>query len=99
MAVFSVFWDGFLVFILCCAIGFTMSYFGGKVIDTVHEWKADHPMDSDTSDFYKASKDQVYWFINLYYLLMYAIPIGGAAIFGQSIIKRQRVDRYRYGGY
>lgn len=96
MAVFSIFWDGFLVFIICCAIGFTMSYFGGKMIDEIHEWKVQHPLPGDTSNFYIQSHNQVYWFINLYYALMYCIPALGALIFGQSIIKRVRTDRYRY---
>jgi hypothetical protein len=98
MAVFSIFWDGFLVFIICCAIGFIMSYSGGKVIDEIHEWKVKTPLPGDTSDFYVATHNQVYWFINLYYALMYGIPVLGAAIFAQSIIKRVRSSQYTYRG-
>jgi hypothetical protein len=67
------------------------------MIDEIHEWKVEHPMAGDTSDFYIQSHDQVYWFINLYYVIMYLIPVIGAAIFGQSIIKKVRTDRYNYG--
>ena len=77
-----------------------MSYFGGKVIDDVHEWKVQHPLEGDNSDFYKNTNGQVYFFINLFYVLMYIIPVLGAAIFAQSIIKKVRSDRYNYGrGY
>ena len=83
-----------LAFFICCAIGLTMSFMGGYVIDTVHEKMLDAP--GSDSDFAQQSEGMVYFFINTYYLLTYAIPALGAIIFGQSIIKRVRQSDFVY---
>lgn len=94
MAEFGTFYYGFLAFVLCCGIGLTMSYLGGGLIDNLHE-KA-KTMPGADSDFAQKTQSQIYWFINLYTLLMYCIPVLGAIIFGQSILKRVRQSRYTW---
>lgn len=94
MANFSTFYWGMLAFFICCAVGFCMSFAGGFVIDSVHSKMIDAP--GHDSNFAIQTESQVYWFINLYYLVMYAIPIIGGLIFGQSILKKVRETDYVY---
>lgn len=94
MAEFTTFWFGFITFIICCVIGLIMSFWGGQFIDIIVNKQADMP--GHDSSFAEQTEDQVYWFINLYYFLMYCIPILGAVIFGQAIIKRVRQSQYTY---
>jgi hypothetical protein len=94
MAEFTTFYWGFLTFIICCGIGLIMSFFGGQFIDTMVNMQSELP--GHDSSFATQTEGQVYWFINLYYLLMYCIPILGAIIFGQAIIKRVRQSQYTY---
>jgi len=94
MADMGTFWYGFLAFILCCAVGLTLSWSGGYVIDTIHEKMLDAP--GHDSDFATANESNVYWAINMYYLIMYGVPVIGAIIFGQSIVKRVRKDQFTY---
>jgi hypothetical protein len=89
---FSTFWWGFLAFFLFCVIGLIMSFWGGYLIDIVHEKSVDWP--GQDSDFADNSLWTVYWFINLYYFICYCIPVLGAIIFGQSLVKRVRVSGY-----
>lgn len=99
MAVFESFWSGFAIFIICCLIGFFMSYAGGKVIDTVHETAINASMlksDATMNDYQAGTQGTLYFFINFYYFLMYAIPVAGTLIWGQSIVKRVRSSQYTY---
>lgn len=91
---FTTFWWGFLAFIIFCVAGLLMSFWGGTFIDIMHEKAITMP--GHDSDFSNNSQWMVYWFINLYYLIMYCIPILGAVIFGQSIVKRVRTSSYTY---
>jgi len=94
LAAFSTFWAGFVVFIICCTIGLVMAFWGGGFIDRMIDMQSDLP--GSTSDFAADTEDQVYWFVNLYYFVMYCIPILGAVIWGQAIIKRVRESQYSY---
>jgi hypothetical protein len=94
MAEFNTFWFGFLTFIICCVIAIVMSFYGGGFIDMLHDKQKDMP--GHDSDFAEATEDQVYFFINLYYFVMYCIPVLGALIWGQAIIKRVRQSQYTW---
>ena len=94
MAEFGTFYFGFLAFVICCLVGLVMSWIGGGLIDTLHETGKDLP--GSDSDFANDTQGQVYWAMNLYYFLMYVIPVIGAVIFGQSILKRVRQSRYEW---
>lgn len=94
MADFSTFWAGFTVFIICCIVGLVMSWVGGGLIDRMHEEAKTLPYAD--SDMTEAMQGDIYWFINAYYLITYLIPVLGAIIFGQSILKRVRTSRYTW---
>ena len=89
---FSTFWWGFVAFFLFCVVGLIMSFWGGYLIDMIHDESTDWP--GQDSDFADGSLWLVYWFINMYYFVCYCIPVLGAVIFGQSLVKRVRVSGY-----
>jgi hypothetical protein len=91
---FTTFYWGFLVFIIACVSGLIMSYFGGWFLDTMLTMAITLP--GHDSHFAENSQDQVWWFVNMYYLIMYCIPVLGAVIWGQSIVKRVRTSTYTY---
>jgi hypothetical protein len=94
MATYSTFWYGFLAFVIFCVAGLLMSFWGGYMIDTLHEKAITMP--GHDSNFAVQTQWMVYWFINYYFLVMYCIPIMGAIIFGQSIVKRVRMSQYNF---
>lgn len=94
MAEFTTFYWGFLFFLLCCGVGLIMAFFGGQFIDMMINKQSDFP--GHDSSFALQSENQVYWFVNLYYAVTYFIPILGAIIFGQSVIKRVRQSAYTW---
>ena len=99
MATFSTFWWGFLVFVIFCVAGLIMSFWGGFFLDSIIEETSTLPHQchgtGDTGIGCQMQQD-IYWFINLYYLVCYIIPVLGAVIFGQSIVKRVRMSQYDY---
>lgn len=92
MTTFSTFWWGFLAFVVFCVAGLIMAFWGGFLIDTVFEQSHNLP-NQDTPTAYAMQRD-IYWFVNLYYFICYLIPVLGAVIFGQSIVKRVRGSTY-----
>jgi len=91
---FTTFYWGFLVFIIACVSGLIMAYFGGWFMDTMLIHAMTLP--GHDSNFAIQTQDQVWWFVNLYYFIMYCIPVLGAVIWGQSIVKRVRTSEYTY---
>lgn len=89
---FSTFWWGFVAFLLFCVVGLILTFFGGYLIDYIHEDSASWP--GQDSNFANDSLWTVYWFINCYYFVCYCIPVLGAIIFGQSLVKRVRMSGY-----
>ena len=101
MAIFDSFWAGFAFFIICCIIGFLLSYGGGKIVDEIHQKALDAGVlkdDASMNDYQAGTQGTLYFFINYYYLLCYIIPVFGAIVFGQSIVKRVRTSQYTYRG-
>lgn len=99
MATFISFWAGFTIFVTCCAVAFVMSYAGGKVIDTVHERALDAGIlksPGTANEYQLGTEPMLNFIINFYYFIMYALPVFGALVFGQSIMVRLRQDRYTY---
>ena len=94
MATFSTFWWGFLAFCICCVTGLILSFLGGYFIEILHEQAITLP--GHDSDFAVQTQGNVYWYINLFYFVCYCIPILGAVIFGQSVVKRVRVSGYGF---
>jgi hypothetical protein len=73
-------------------IGILMSFAGGTVIDTM----VDGFTAAGVYDVPAAwdSTGRVNTLINLYYFVMYLIPLIGIAIFFTTVLKRQKYDRY-----
>lgn len=94
MAEFNTFYWGFLAFVICCVCAFVMSWSGGYLIDKLHEDSSTFP--GHDSNFAQQTQGQIYFYINLYYLIMYILPVLGAIIWGQAIIKRVRQSAYQY---
>jgi hypothetical protein len=94
IATFTTFWWGFIAFLICCVCGLFLAFWGGYFIDVMHEQAITLP--GHDSSFALNSEWLVYWYINAYYLVCYVIPVLGAVIFGQSIVKRVRASQYSY---
>jgi hypothetical protein len=93
---FQVFGTGFVLMILCIAIGILMSFAGGTLIDTMTTGETGEMFVNNSGvspAFQEAQDGTIFWFINLYYFLCYAIPMLGVAIFIQSILPRTTGDR------
>jgi hypothetical protein len=91
---FTTFYWGFLVFIIACVCGLIMSYFGGWFLDMMLIKSMTLP--GHDSDFALSTENLVWWYVNMYYFIMYCIPILGAVIWGQSIVKRVRTGAYDF---
>lgn len=93
---FQVFGTGFILMIICITLGILMSFAGGTLIDMLTMGKTGQILTNNShisADFQKSQLGTMFWFINLYYFLCYAIPILGVAIFIQSILPRTSGDR------
>jgi hypothetical protein len=71
-----------------------MSFYGGYFIDYMVNMQSELP--GHDSNFATQTEGLVYTYINLYYAVMYCIPILGAVIFGQAILKRVRTSQFTY---
>lgn len=93
---FQVFGTGFMLMIICIAIGILMSFAGGTLIDIMTMGDTGDLFINNSgvsADFQTAQNGTIFWFINLYYFLCYAIPLLGIAIFIQSILPKTTGDR------
>lgn len=91
-ATYQSFYTGFVIFLLCCIVGFLMSYSGGMLIDRLY-------MNLDnigyinnathmTAEWAAAQNNTIWTFINLYYFICYMVPVMGGAVYFQGIAKR-----------
>jgi len=95
MASFDTFWSGLLSFFIFATVGLVLTFvIGGILIDSLYEVGVDLPHGDEA--VYLAMQGQLPWFMNLYYLVGIGSSILGAIIFGQSIVKRVRRDKYTY---
>lgn len=95
LATFSTFWWGFIAFIIFTVAGLIMAFFGGMIIDMFTNQIAQTLPYQDTAMAVLMQRD-IYWFINFYYLACDLMPVLGAAIWGQSIVKRVRTGAYSW---
>jgi len=92
MTNFASVWQGFVIMIVTILIGFTMSFAGGVILDTIIDAFA-------MGGFYTVPaiwdpKSKINLLVNLYYFLMYLIPLIGISSFVVTILKRQKYDRF-----
>lgn len=95
LTTFSTFWWGFVAFIIFTIAGLIMAFFGGMVLDIFTNQIAQTLPYQNTAMATYMQKD-IYWFINFYYLACDIMPVLGAAIWGQSIVKRVRTGSYSW---
>ena len=93
---------GFVIFVTCIATSWLLAYTGGSTIDRVYnesqEYVLDHPS-VDTTAFYQETKNLALGPINLFYLLIYGLPIIGLVILYQSVVRYQGQDTLMAGSY
>ena len=93
---FQVFGTGFILMIVCITLGILMSFGGGTLIDLMTMGETGQILLNNSgvsSDFRAAQVGTMFWFINLYYFMCYAIPLLGIVIFIQSILPKTSGDR------
>jgi hypothetical protein len=95
LATFSTFWWGFLAFIIFTVGGLIMAFFGGMILDLFTNQIA-QTLPYQNTPMAAYMQQDIYWFINFYYLACDVMPVLGAAIWGQSIVKRVRTGAYMY---
>ncbi|MFA7162173.1 MAG: hypothetical protein WC083_06350 [Candidatus Methanomethylophilaceae archaeon] len=92
MTQFMPVWEGFVIMIVTILIGVVMSFAGGTVLESM--------IDGYTvAGAYDVSPEwdtmgNINTICNLYFFLMYLIPVLGIAVFVTTILKRQKYDRY-----
>lgn len=94
-ATFNTFWWGFLAFLIFTIAGIVMAFYGGYFLDTMTNDVVSRLPNPDPAMTDQMQAD-IYWFINLFYLVCDFMPVLGGAIWGQSIVKRVRVSQYAY---
>jgi len=93
---FQVFGTGFILMIVCITLGILMSFGGGTLIDLMTMGETGELLLNNTgvsAEFQAAQLGTMFWFINLYYFMCYAIPLLGIVIFIQSILPKTAGDR------
>jgi hypothetical protein len=96
------FWTGWIVLVLCCVVGFIMSFTGGIIIDSL--WTGidlagglNNPT-MMTQEWADTQMNTVFIYINAYYALCYLVPCIGVFVFATSIVRRTVGSRYDYYG-
>ena len=89
-----------LCFFIFATVGYVLAVFvGGMLLDPLYTLGSDNEtLPHGDEETYTAMQGggQIFWFINMYYLVAIGSGILGALIFGQSIVKRVRQDKYKY---
>lgn len=94
---FGIFWLGFVAFIIFTVGGLIMAFFGGYFIDTITSHATLEKIPMQDAPIATTMQQDIFWFINLYYFVCDMMPVMGAVIWGQSIVKRVRTGAYYYG--
>ena len=83
-------WQGFVVMVICMLLGVIMSMTGGVIVDTLVTELDEQGFD-DVPDAWDYEGNQNI-FVNLFYVVMYMIPLIGIIVFIMSVIARQQYD-------
>lgn len=99
-ATYQSFYTGWVVFVMCCMVGFLMAFCGGMLIDSLYS-------NLDEQGYIQGAKipsswgtiqgDTMFWFINAFYFLCYMVPMLGGGVFVQGIAKRTTGSQYIRG--
>jgi hypothetical protein len=94
-ASFQSFYLGFLVFLIFTIGALFMAFFGGMIIDVFTNHVA-QTLPMQNTPMATQMQQDLFWFVNLYYLVCDLLPVLGGAIWGQSILKKVRTGVYQY---
>ena len=92
MTNFVTVWEGFVIMVVCIIVGIIMSFAGGTILESMIDGYT-------TAGVYDVPAEWnpmggVNTLVNIYFFLMYLIPVIGIACFIISVLKRQKYDRY-----
>lgn len=97
-ATYQSFYTGWVIFFLCCLVGFYMAFLGGLLIDNLYTELDNHSYIGNTTHmsaaWVDAQESTMWWFINAYYFLCCFVSIIGAFVFFQSIVRSTFGNRY-----
>lgn len=85
-------WEGFVIMSVSIMIGVIMSFGGGLVLESMIDGYTmagayDVPAEWDPAG-------GINMLVNIYFFLMYLIPVIGIGCFVMTIMKRQKYDQY-----
>ncbi|MFA7162028.1 MAG: hypothetical protein WC083_05605 [Candidatus Methanomethylophilaceae archaeon] len=92
MTSFSSVWQGFIIMIATISIGVMMSLAGGTILDALIDGYAVAGVYNVPPEWDQSTNINL--IVNIYYALMYLIPVIGVACFVVTIFQRKRYDRY-----
>ena len=90
-ATYQSFFSGYTMLILCCLVGFIMSFVGGIFIDTLYTSLDKQGLiqgDWMSADWKEVQSDTMWWPINFYYGLCAFVPLLGLFLFVQAIVRK-----------
>ena len=97
-ATYQSFYTGWVIFFLCCLVGFYMAFLGGLMIDSLYTSLDEKGFIANTShmsaEWSDAQDTTMWWFINAYYFLCDLVSVIGCVVFFQSIVKGTFGNRY-----
>jgi len=84
-------WQGFVIMVICILIGLLLSMTGGVVVDTIVTELDEQGFDDVPDKWnYQGNQNSM---VNLFYVVVYIIPLLGIIIFIMSVIARQQYDQ------
>jgi hypothetical protein len=95
-ATYQSFHSGYTMLVLCCLVGFIMSFVGGVFIDTLYTGLDKRGLiqgDDMPEDWKIVQADTMWWPINGYFTLCFLTPLLGLFLFIQSIVRKTYGNR------
>lgn len=97
-ATYQGFYTGWVIFFLCCLVGFYMAFLGGLMIDSLYTELDNRGYIGSTehmsAEWSNIQDGTMWWFINSYYFLCCLVSVIGGFVFFQSIVRSTFGNRY-----
>lgn len=96
-ATYQSFYTGYVIFVMCCIVGFLMAFAGGMLIDRLYITLDDQGYiqgDKIPESWGDIQGETMFWFINAFYFLCYMVPMLGGGVYIQGIAKRTSGSQY-----
>ena len=98
-ATYQAFYTGWVILVMCCMVGFMMSFLGGFLLDSLYTNLDKANLIQGTmisAEWNQVQQDTMWGYINFYYGLCYIVPCIGAVVFFQAIVRKTQGSRYTY---